>query len=211
MKSLVATVDLFNRLSGKFEEAQLYAGLDEKNTSDFESKWLPLLAKKLQRATGEQLLEANAQDASWDWRRKELAWGEVLSYQGFAVEADGMTQALMYVSKDRFSRMASQMGAPIVYIEAVATAPWNRPKFTKQPKYKGAGQILMQAAISLSFEEEFKGRVGLHALRQSESWYRDVIGMIDFGPDRHYHDLVYFELTSEQALAMVGGKEEPKK
>jgi hypothetical protein len=210
MKLLVATVDLFNRLTREFEDAQLYSGLDDKNLDDFESRWLPVLAKKLQRSTPKELLESNAQDARWNWRRKELAWGGVLSYQAFAVEADGLTQGLMYVNKDQFSRIASLMGAPLVYVEAIATAPWNRPKLTKHPKYKGAGMVLMQAAISLSFEEEYKGRVALHALPESESWYRDVLRMVDFGPDPDCQSLVYFELTAEQALALTGGKEKEK-
>src|SRR5271169_6297761 len=146
MKSLVSTVDLLNRVTGQFVEAQLYSGLDEKNLKDFESQWLPLLAKKIQRSTPQQLAEVQAQDARWDWRRKELAWGHALSYQSFAVEAGALTQGLMYVSKLRHSRLAGQLGAPVIYIEAIATAPWNRPGFSPHPKYKGVGQILMQAA-----------------------------------------------------------------
>jgi hypothetical protein len=77
------------------------------------------------------------------------------------------------------SRLAGQLGAPVIYIEAIATAPWNRPGFSPQPKYKGVGQILMQAAISLSIDEEFKGRVALHALPQATARFwanRQLLG-----------------------------------
>jgi hypothetical protein len=203
MKSLVSAVDLLNRITGRFVEAQLYNGLDEKNLKDFESLWLPLLAKRAQRSTQQELAEAQAQDARWDWRRKELAWGHALSYQAFAVEADTATQGLMYVSKHRHSRLAGQLGAPVIYVEAIATAPWNRPGFSPQPKYKGVGQVLMQAAISLSIDEEFKGRVALHALPQSETWYRTALGMSDLGPDPDDHNMRYFELTAAQAMKLV--------
>jgi hypothetical protein len=203
MKSLVSAVDLLDRVTGQFVEAQLYIGLDEKNLKDFESHWLPLLAKKLQRSTPQELAEAQAQDARWNWRRKEAAWGHALSYQAFAVEADAVTQGLMYVSKLRHSRLAGQLGAPVIYVEAIATAPWNRPRFTPQPKYKGVGQVLMQAAISLSIDEEFKGRVALHALPQSETWYRTALGMTDLGPDPDDHNMRYFELTAEQAMKLI--------
>jgi hypothetical protein len=203
MKSLVSTVDLLNRMTGLFVEAELYSGLDDKNLTDFESQWLPLLAKKLQHSTPQELAAAQAQDARWNWRKKELAWGQALSYQAFAVEADTVTQGLMYVSKLRYSRLAGQLGAPVIYVEAIATAPWNRPGFSLQPKYKGVGQVLMQAAISLSIDEEFKARVALHALPQSETWYRTTLSMTDLGPDPDDHNMRYFELTTEQAMNLI--------
>jgi hypothetical protein len=203
MKSLISVVDILDRLTKQFVEAKLYSGIDEANLADFEARWLPLLAEKLQRATPEELAQAQAQDARWNWRRKEAAWGHALSYQAFAVEADTVTQGLMYVSKHHHSRLPDHLGAPVIYVEAIATAPWNRPRFVRQPKYKGVGQILIQAAISLSIEEEFKGRIGLHALPQSESWYRDALGMIDFGADPDAHDMHYFELTGEQATKLI--------
>jgi hypothetical protein len=203
MKSLISNVDLLNRLTRQFEEAALYSGLDETNLTDFETRWLPLLAEKLQHASREELAQAQAQDARWNWRRKEAAWGSALSYQAFAVEADRTTQGLMYVSTHRHSRLVGQLGAPIVYVEAIATAPWNRIGFFKQPKYKGVGQVLMQAAISFSLDQEFKGRVGLHSLPQSEIWYRDVLGLTDLGPDPDDHNMRYFELTAEQAQTLI--------
>ena len=47
--------------------------------------------------------------------------------------------------------------------------------------------------------EGFKGRIGLHALPQSEGFYASKIGMTDMGKDPGYHDLRYFEMTAEQA------------
>lgn len=45
MKSLVAEVDLLNRFTGRFEAAQLYEGLDDKNLSeDGRSRSLGLLS-----------------------------------------------------------------------------------------------------------------------------------------------------------------------
>jgi hypothetical protein len=203
MKTLIGTFDLLNRLTGKFEDAQLYRGLDAKNLGDFEEKWRPLFEERRRRARPEELLAANLQDAHWDWSRKAALWGNLLAYEAFTVEAEALTQGLMYVNKTRLSRVAGQQGAPLIYVELLATAPWNRHGITEKPKYKGVGQILTQAAISLSIEEEFKGRVGLHSLPQSESWYREVLGMIDLGPDPHYQNLKYFEMTAEQAERLI--------
>ena len=203
MKTLIGTFDLLNRLTGKFEDAHLYRGLDAKNLGDFEEKWRPLFEERRRRARPEELLQANLQDAHWDWTRKAALWGNLLAYEAFTVEAEVLTQGLMFVNKTRLSRVAGQQGAPLIYVELLATAPWNRHGITEKPKYKGVGQILTQAAISLSIEEEFKGRVGLHSLPQSESWYREVLGMIDLGPDPHYQNLKYFEMTAEQAERLI--------
>jgi len=203
MKTLIGIFDLLNRLTGEFEDARLYRGLDAKNLGDFEEKWRPLFEERRRRARPEELLEANLQDAHWDWSRKAALWGNLLAYEAFTVEAEALTQGLMYVNKTRLSRVAGQQGAPLIYVELLATAPWNRHGITEKPKYKGVGQILTQAAISLSIEEEFKGRVGLHSLPQSESWYRDVLGMIDLGPDPHYQNLKYFEMTTQQAERLI--------
>lgn len=203
MKTLIGIFDLLNRLTGEFEDARLYRGLDAKNLGDFEEKWRPLFEERRRRARPEELLEANLQDAHWDWSRKAALWGNLLAYEAFTVEAEALTQGLMYVNKTRLSRVAGQQGAPLIYVELLATAPWNRHGITEKPKYKGVGQILTQAAISLSIEEEFKGRVGLHSLPQSESWYRDVLGMIDLGPDPHYQNLKYFEMTAQQAERLI--------
>src|SRR5258708_32770665 len=112
---------------------------------------------------------------------------------------DMVTGGLRCVSKARRSGVAGKQGAPRIHVDVLARAPWTRHGFTENPKYKGVGQILIQAAISLSIEEEFKGRVGLHSLPQSETWYREILGMIDLGPDPDYQNLKYFEMTGEQA------------
>jgi hypothetical protein len=72
---------------------------------------------------------------------------------------------------------------------------------TEVPRFKGIGRILLGAAISLSFHEEFAGRIGLHALPQAEDWYRHVCGMTDLGVDGK--KMRYFEMTEAQAKAFL--------
>ena len=91
----------------------------------------------------------------------------------------------------------------LVYLDRIATAPWNRPRFAGQPVYKGAGQLLFSTAVNLSMEEGLSGRLGLHSLFGAENFYRDVIEMTDFGPDHDHCGMSYFELSSAQALAFL--------
>lgn len=91
----------------------------------------------------------------------------------------------------------------MIYIDLVSAAPWNRFGFTDTPLYKGVGPLLLGTAVSLSVSEGLNGRLGLHALPQSESWYRNQ-GMTELGIDTaHPENLVYFEFASADALAYV--------
>jgi hypothetical protein len=139
--------------------------------------------------------EANVQDWHWDWVGK--AKNEAV-YESYAIECGDMTQGLMLVATaPHFGRLESQLGLDLCYIELLASAPWNRPKFSETPKYKGGGRILLATAISLSVELELKGRIGLHSLPESESWY-DEQGMKRCGLDRD-KKMQYFEMTEEDA------------
>lgn len=99
--------------------------------------------------------------------------------------------------------MRAQKGKDLVYVEYVENAPWNRPELADPPLYRGIGSILIRAAIALSIEEEFKGRIGLHALPQSNGFYANTCGMTDLGIDASYHGLRYFEMTPEQAESFI--------
>jgi hypothetical protein len=83
----------------------------------------------------------------------------------------------------------------IVYIEAIATAPWNRG-FIKSPPYlKGVGAALLMFAKQRSSALGYDGRVGLHALPISEGFYLRQ-QMSDYGEDPEKDNLKYFEFGS---------------
>lgn len=200
---LVGTFDLKDRHTGHFVEAQLLSPADETNVGHVEQLWRPEFLRrvtelaKANSLTLDALGENNIQDAHWDWAKKiDLSVGR-LDRVSFAVEAEGTTQGLMLVKTVGFAREQSQLNLPMIEIEFLATAPWNRNKFTPNPRFKGVGRLLLTAAISLSVHEEFKGRIGLHALPEAEDWYRNVCGMTDLGIDET--QMRYFEMTETQA------------
>ena len=125
-----------------------------------------------------------------------------LNCEIFGIEADNKTQGMMLVIKlgrQCFSRHQEHPGAPLVYIDFLATAPWNRPSMGDAPAYKGVGRALVMAAVSLSFGGKAAGRVGLHSLPGAESFYRERPKMTDMGEDVAYQELRYFELSATQA------------
>jgi hypothetical protein len=205
MKELLGPVILQNRATRAFETAELYRELDQKNFDDFERLWRPMLeGRRAEFPTWAAAAAGDAQDSHWEWVDKAIDAAGSLGEETFVIECAGETQGLMLVDTSRFARLDSHKGRELVYVDLIATAPWNRPKLVLAPRYKGVGRILIATAISLSLELEFKGRLALHSLPQSESWYRDVAGFSDLGYDapKRMH---YFEVTEAQATAFLAG------
>jgi hypothetical protein len=161
----------------------------QKHLNDAETLWEPLL-----QGTGEE-------DEYWNWvaksRRATLLPGDEL----YAIECDGVTQGLMTIDilKKR-CQIESQSRRRLVYIRALATAPWNRPAITNPPTYKGVGGNLIDFAIARSHELGYQGRIGLHALPGALGFYRKLrVGLLDCGPDPEEPDnLTYFETLRQE-------------
>ena len=62
MKQLVNQVFLMNRVTGEFEAAELFQGIDETNLSHIEGRWRPIfeLRRAQAKASGESISEINA-------------------------------------------------------------------------------------------------------------------------------------------------------
>ncbi len=205
MKELLGIFPLRNCHTGEYEDAELYTPIDEQNVEDFETKWLPLLKKRLSTlAEHEDAISANVQDAHWKWRDKWKERDGRIDYDSFSVECNGVTQGMMFVRSIAFAKEPSQINQHLIYIDFLAIAPLNRPGFSELRLYKGIGPLLLGTAINYSIEQGFEGRIGLHAIPQSETWYGDECGMTDLGIDLSYpQSLRYFEMTAIQARTYI--------
>lgn len=94
----------------------------------------------------------------------------------------------------------SQAGQHLVYVDYLETAPWNQQKIVSVPEFGGIGTVFLRAAVEISRDEGFHGRIGLHSLPQSEDFYRRL-EMSELGGDPAKQNLKYFEMTSRQADA----------
>ncbi|MEP0873982.1 hypothetical protein NDA01_30215 [Trichocoleus desertorum AS-A10] len=82
----------------------------------------------------------------------------------------------------------------LIYVEALAVAPWNRRLLENPPYLQGVGRTLLLWARQRSLELGYGGRVGLHALPGSEGFYRRN-QMAEYGPDSDKEGLIYFEYS----------------
>ena len=204
MKEHVGSVVLFERAGGEEVIADVYRELDEKNFRDIETLWCPMLkSRRDEFPSWEAAGAANAQDSHWEWVEKAKEAERIIGRDTFAVECGGETQGLMLIDVG-YARLPAQRGRELTYIELLAAAPWNRTKFVPTPRYKGVGRVLVGAAISLSFDLGFNGRIGLHSLPQSTSWYQGV-GFTDVEYDTE-KEMRYFEMSESDAAAFVGLK-----
>lgn len=180
--------------SGEVKEAELSAEISIKHLEDWHLRWRPFMIEKLKEIPPEK----HPQHQHWNWLKKHQALDGQLSMRSYAVTSDNETQGMMWVRTTGFSQIPGANGKPIVYIEYIESAPWNVCTLQNPVKYRGIGRILLGAAIELSQKEEFKGRIGLHALSQAEPFYHGC-GFSDLGVDHNYHNLRYYEMTEQQA------------
>lgn len=178
-------------------EAGLFDEITPAHLNLWDRAWVPAMQDYCAGAPpGEK-----PEDSHWDWRRKSRAYRGMLGYSSFALVCRDELQGLMMTNDVTSARLAGQFGKPQIYVEFVATAPWNRPKLQDPPRYRGVGQVFILAAIETSCEAGFKGRIGLHSLPDAESFYEQRCGFHRLGPDSSHQNLTYFEMTETQADA----------
>jgi GNAT superfamily N-acetyltransferase len=205
----VSKIFLLDVAAGSAVEAELRDAIEQSQLDDWQTRWRPALQAVIQELASKGVpMDRWPQSWHWDWQRKTVGVQGLLAFRGFSVVALGETQGLAQVDLTKMGREANQRGKPLVYVNYLEVAPWNRSELGVTPRLRGIGSALIAAAITLSEQEGFKGRIGLHSLPQADEFYRKL-GMTDLGSDPAYQNLRYFEMTSEQARAFFG-KEDGK-
>ena len=191
---------LLNRASGQVVSAEMLNEISRDELIDIHMDWQPARLEALKNLRGQG--KPWPENWHWDWSTKADNLN-FLAYRCFAVECEGRTQGLMMISTIGWrGRVDAQTGKPVLYIEYIESAPWNLAALVESPRFSGVGVALMQAAIQVSVDEGFAGRIALHSLPQSQPFYRRY--MHDLGIDpAHAEKLSYFEMTEDQAKEFV--------
>jgi hypothetical protein len=204
--SLLSTVFLKRGDSAEKVVAELCDAIEPVDIIDWATHWLPARDQCLNLLKAANAPpEAYPQSAHWNWMDKTRSMQGLLALQGLSIRCESQTQGLMRIDlASEQGRLESQRGQPMVYVDYIEIAPWNwiGPYFNP-PRFRWAGQILLRAAMEISLDQGFKGRIGLHSLPQSAAFYRRC-GLTDCGPDPSYpRNLPYFEATPVQAMAFL--------
>lgn len=193
---------LLDKRTGKFVPAELVETINEGHLASVEKEWMPVLLRRLRELVGQR--QPLPENRHWVWREKVTHIRGLLAYRTFAIVCEGQTQGLMQINTAGTCRLPGQVGKPLAYVDYLETAPWNRASIVARPRFGLVGTLLIRAAIEVSLEEEFHGRIGLHSLPQSEVFYVQACEMTDLGIDGTYQNLKYFEMTPEQAASFLG-------
>jgi hypothetical protein len=197
---------------GKSFKIDLVEGLDASHLDFIEAEWAPAIKRQYNLAMMQFFLlpktdqttekwveimgEFGVQDYHWAWRTKS---SDALGKNGRVfslLNADEVEAATVVLLGENSRDPAASL--PIVYVDFVAVAPWNRKAFQDPQRFRSLGTIMIGAAVELSRTLGRNGRCGLHSLPQSEGFYRHI-GMTDFGPDASYESLRYFEFDTASA------------
>jgi hypothetical protein len=108
---------------------------------------------------------------------------------------------MMVVTDCYATRTLPDVGKPLVYVDYFQNAPWNNEELVDRPRFGAVGSHLLDAAVKLSVDLEYGGRIGLHSLQRSEGFYRRLrMTPVEVEQqDRHARGLWYFEFTRQQA------------
>jgi hypothetical protein len=211
-----ATYDIDSPQFGKTCKLDLAEGLDTTHVDFIEEMWAPRLKRQYNLALlhffglreadwtddnwRETLGAFGIQDRHWDWRQKNAVAagsnGSIFSLlNGTEVEAAMVLQ---------FGKTSREPGTllPIVYVDFLAVAPWNRKQIQDPQRFKHLGTVMLGHAVAISISAGLDGRCGLHSLPQSEGFYRQF-GMTDYGADGEYDSLTYFEFSAANAQSFV--------
>ena len=213
MAIILESFDVGSPEHGKSFKIDLVEGLDEDHIKYIEDQWGPLIRRQYKTALLRYFMQPSAlqtdatfkeilgtlaiPDQHWDWRTKRtVAAGTNRKVYGLLNA--GHVEAAMMLLFAPHSRDAAQ-GLPLVYVDYVAVAPWNRTAIQSPERFRKLGTVMLGAAVEVSRTLGMDGRCGLHSLPSSEGFYRRI-GMKDLAIDPNYHHLRYFEFDAHAAM-----------
>ncbi len=110
---------------------------------------------------------------------------------------------MMLAKTPELSRRKYHEHEHVLYIEYLESAPWNLPEYAGlETRYRGVGSSLLAAAVEISVEYGWEGRLALHSLGAAHGFYLKA-GFENLGLDES-ENLDWFELagvTIEEGVA----------
>lgn len=190
--------------TGELMKASLMDDITDDHLDMWKATWLPVIQEYRDAFEAQNKPKAEwPYDLRWNWDAKILPYRGQLGLKAYCIICDSKLQGMMQVNFITHGKLKEHVGKPLVYIDFLSTAPWNRRELVQKPVFGRVGSILVQTAVQLSFDEDFKGRIGLSSLPQSNAFYREAFGMTELGPNANYPLLTDFELTAEQAAKLI--------
>jgi hypothetical protein len=192
-------------------EAELDSAVTVDDLLATQREWRPYAIKAATALARQGSMELIPQHLHWDWTSKAPQL-DLLANSFVGLRIAGSLQGIMklqLIGDFCRARLPEQKGQSMVYLDYLESAPWNlKPLMDalgQQTRYSGIGSRLVRQAVKMSVEEGFGGRLGLHSLPLTESFYRNVCGMTAVGRDPSKQNLLWCEFTKQQANNFLAG------
>lgn len=199
-------VQILELSTGAFVDAELSDEVTMDHFIETQRDWRPMVVA----ATKSMVLRGvdsklQPRHWRWNWENKEVQLKQFgVSFYG--IEYAGQLQGLMKVDLAKHSaRIPTQTGEGVAYVDYLEVAPWNireiASELGQEQRFGVVGVNLYAAAVLLSQEAGFEGRVGLHSLPhpKTEQFYQKTCRMLPLQRDKAKEDLLYLETTPELA------------
>ncbi len=199
-------IQLVDLAQGTTVDAELFDDVTLDHFIKTQQSWRPMVVEATKRMVGRgETSDKQPRHWHWNWELKAQQLGQFgLSFYG--IECANELQGLLKLDLARHTaRIPTQKGAELAYVDYVEVAPWNIREIAKElamiPKYAAVGLNLLAAAVLLSKQIGYEGRVGLHSLPhpKTEQFYQKTCRMIPLERDPSKENLLYFENTPELA------------
>lgn len=151
----------------------------------------------------EMLEEGEQPDKGWPWDYKLRQAQQEERFEAYAIEIEKFVHGLLYL-ETQWHRSGLPQRYPLVYVQALVSAPWNRKEIEDPPYLRGVGKTLLLFARERSQQLGYQGRVGLHSIPEAKGFY-DRMGMPSYGPDPDKEGLIYFEYGVVRPYSANGG------
>ncbi|WP_166211880.1 GNAT family N-acetyltransferase [Cognatiluteimonas telluris] len=196
-------VPLLDCKNGAYIDALLFERIDIDFAREADSAWAAHVRAAQDFARDSGLAIPTAEPEGWNWEAKVERSGNLISMPTLAITYQGEKQGMMALLTDgRRCRLPGHESKSLVYVRYLATAPWNLPEFGS--RFRGVGTVLMRAAVQVSIDVGFKGRIGLHSLPKSERFY-ECLGLSPMNHDPDTQNLKYYELDEANVGSFIAG------
>lgn len=140
-------------------------------------------------------------DARWDWGDIFQSILFDATKKGFCIEYQDKLQGILVVT---YKNKKNRDEKPIVFVEYIATAPWNRPDNILAANNKGdfslVGSYFLKHTVELSQTLGYEGRIALESEPEAKEFY-ECLGMKNMGVIGVGY--IYFEFSENNALAFI--------
>ncbi len=120
----VSQIFLRKMATGESVAASLCDEITDEHLKMWETTWRPAIDAYCEGLPP----EAKPEDFKWNWKANAGIWRQAVKYNSFAIVCEDELQGLMVTNNILRARLTTPVGQPMIYVELLATAPWNRPE-----------------------------------------------------------------------------------